>query len=69
MVWLKRNELNPQKVSNKKVSKHCSTHFNIKLCRAHKHTAFRLVSGLLLIYQDVMIVYVNLREKMKVHEV
>ena len=69
MVWHTCNEINPQKVSNKKVSEYCSTHFSIKVCRTHKHTDPRLVSSPLFISQDEMIGYVSLREKMKVHEV
>ena len=51
MVWLKLNELNFSERFKQKVSKYCSTHFNIKVYRTHKHTDLPLVSGLLLIYQ------------------
>ena len=63
MVWLKWNELKFLESFKQKVSKYCSTHFNIKVCRTHKHTDLRLVSGILFIYQGVIIGYVNLRGK------
>ena len=59
---------NSHKISNKKVSKHCSKHFNIKLCATQIHNDLPLVYGLLLIYQDVIIGYVNLRAKIKFNE-
>ena len=51
------------------MSEYCSTHFKIKLYRTLKHTNIRIVSGILFIYQDVIIGYVNLRAKMKASEV
>ena len=56
---------NSHKVSNKKLSKYYSTHFNIKVCTTHKHTDLCLVSGILLIYQDVKIGYATLSAKIK----
>ena len=69
MVWPKLNELNAQKFSRKKLSKYCSTHFNIKVFTDPKHTDLYLASGILLMSQYVMIGYVNLRENTKVSEV
>ena len=69
MVWIKQNELKLLEHFKQKVSKYCSTHFNIKVCRTHKQTDLHLVSGLLFIYQYTMIGYVSLRAKMKFHEV
>ena len=63
MVWLKCNVLKSSEIFKQNISKYCSTHFNIKVCRTHKHTDLRLVSVLLLISQDVLIEYVNLRAK------
>ena len=49
-----------------KFFKYCITQFNIKVCKTPKHPDPHLVPGIILIYQDVMIGYVNLRAKMKV---
>ena len=58
-----------QKVSNKKESKYCSTHFHIRVCITHKHIDLHIVSVILFMYQDVMIGYVNVRAKIKFREV
>ena len=58
-----------RKFQRKKVSKYCSTHFNIKVCITQKHTDLFLVAGLLLISQYVKIGYINLWAKIKVREV
>ena len=67
MVWQKWNGLKLSESSKQKMSEYCSTQFNIKVCRTQKHTNICLISGIILISQDVMIGYVNLRAKMKVH--
>ena len=69
MVWLNLNELKFSERFKQKVSKYCSTQFNIKVCRTHKHTDLPLISGLLLISPDVIIGYEDLWAKIKFHEV
>ena len=54
---------------NFQTKKFQNTVVHIKLCGTPKHTDLRLVSSLLLISQNVMIGYVNLRANMKVCEV
>ena len=59
MVWPKGNELKFSESFKQKVSKYCSTHLSIRVCRTNKHTDLRLVFGPFLIYQGVMIGYGN----------